>query len=158
MPEGIDKVMGVDVIAHLLAFISVNPILPARHGAFHEVGQKSVKLGSRMGWSGQTSSAEYTRFHAEIPAIFLDHDIRGDFRGAAAAPPAAAELPLPPPPRPPPPSPAPLVRRRLELRRRAQPCTATAAHPAMSLQINVDSEQATFTLHEVPGYPFPAAQ
>jgi hypothetical protein len=72
----------------------------------------------------------------------------------AAEPPAAAAQPLPLPPSPPSPPRAFAAAWSFA----GEPaCTATAAHPAMSLQVDVDSEQATFTLHEVAGYPFPAA-
>lgn len=82
VPEGLDEIVAVDVVADLLPFVSENLVLTSFDGAFHEVGEEAVELGTGVAGAGEAAAAEARRLHIEIAAVFLDHDIGGDFRCA----------------------------------------------------------------------------
>jgi hypothetical protein len=81
MPEGAHEVEGVDVVAHLLASIPEHDIRRISGRAFHQIGEKTMQLRSRMAGTRETTAAEASRLHAEIAPIFLDQDVGGDFGG-----------------------------------------------------------------------------
>jgi len=81
LPEGFDQVVAVDVIPDLLAAIAEDPIGFSGDRAFHQIGQKPVKLGARMGRAGQAASTKTGGLHAEVSTVFLDEHIRRHFTG-----------------------------------------------------------------------------
>src|ERR1035437_5922699 len=80
MPEHIHQVPTVNVVAHLLAFVTENRILLSRHRAFHEVRKKSVQLCPGMFWARQTASAENSRLHSKIFSVLLHQQVCCSFR------------------------------------------------------------------------------
>ena len=69
----------MDIVTDLLALVSVHVVGLALEIAFHEVGEKAVKLDPAMVRAGETTAAEAAGFHSEVATIFLDHDVGGDF-------------------------------------------------------------------------------
>src|SRR5262249_36786110 len=64
-------VVGVDVVAHLLALVPVHPVGPAVADALGEVREKAVQLGARVIRAGETAAAVADRRHAEVAAVLL---------------------------------------------------------------------------------------
>src|SRR5438477_7159844 len=85
MPESVDQVPGMDVVADLLSLVAEHRIGLTGNRAFDEIGEKTVQHRPRMARSAQTATAETGRFEAEITAIFLDEDIGRQFRRAEQA-------------------------------------------------------------------------
>ncbi len=80
--EGGDElgdVVGVDVVSYLLAIVAEDFVFPAFEIALHKVGQKAMQLDSTVIRAGEAAAAQAAGGHAEIPAVFLDHDIGRDF-------------------------------------------------------------------------------
>src|SRR5690348_6324373 len=73
-------VLGVDIIAHLLALVTEYGIFLAFQIAFHQVTQEPVQLDSGVIGAGEASPSQTARRHVEIPAILLHHDIRSEER------------------------------------------------------------------------------
>src|SRR5215212_10098184 len=73
LDKGRDKashVESVDVVANLLAFVTVNPIgLPLEVTA-HEVAEEAMQLNAGVIRSGQTTAAQTTGRHSEVASIF----------------------------------------------------------------------------------------
>jgi len=82
LPDGLDEIVAVDVVAYLLPLVAEDAIGLAGDGAFHQVGQKSMQLGAGMAGAGEAAAAETHRAHAEITAVFLDEQIGGGLAGA----------------------------------------------------------------------------
>ena len=82
MPERVNQVCRMNVVAHLFAFVAENAVFLAGDGAFHQIGQEAVQFGGGMAGAGEAAAADQAGFHAEIFAVFLHHDIGGDFRRA----------------------------------------------------------------------------
>ena len=82
MPERVDQIFRMNVVPYLFALVAEDAVFLAGDGAFHQVGQEPVQFGGGMAWSGQAAAADQAGLHAEIFAVFLHHDIGGDFRGA----------------------------------------------------------------------------
>src|SRR5665213_2425973 len=76
LPERLDKVVAVDVVAHLFAFVAEHAIRPARGGAFHQIGQEAVQFRARVRRAGQAAAAKNRRLHAEVTSVFLHQNIR----------------------------------------------------------------------------------
>src|SRR5207248_9489248 len=74
------QVEAVNVIAHLLAFVTENPIRPADDTAFHQVGKETMQLRPSVGRAGQATTSETSGRHSKIAAIFLNQDVGGDLR------------------------------------------------------------------------------
>src|SRR5437879_10731473 len=85
MPESVDQVPGMDVVADLLSLVAEHRIGLAGNSAFDEISEKTVQHRPGMARAGQTAAAETGRCEAEIPAIFLDDDIGRQFRRAEQA-------------------------------------------------------------------------
>src|ERR1700688_2057085 len=77
-----DQVEAVDVVAHLLALVPKDTVRPAAYGADHQIREKTVQLRSSMRRSRKTTAAERNRRHAKIAPVFLNENVRGDFRRA----------------------------------------------------------------------------
>ena len=41
LPERLDEIVAVDVVAHLFPLVAENAVGFARHGAFHQVGEEA---------------------------------------------------------------------------------------------------------------------
>jgi hypothetical protein len=78
-------VEGVDVVAHLLAFVAEHLVETALDVAFDEVAEEAVEFHTAMVGAGEAATAQAAGFHAEIAAVLLDHDIAGDLGGAEEA-------------------------------------------------------------------------
>ena len=49
MPERVDQIVAVDVVAHLFALVAEDGIGLAGDGAFHQIGEETVQLARRNG-------------------------------------------------------------------------------------------------------------
>src|SRR5215510_3316381 len=58
--ERADKVGAVNVVAHLLALVSVHDVRGPGHRALHQIRKKPVELRARMVRTGETASPETT--------------------------------------------------------------------------------------------------
>ena len=77
-----DDVVTMNVIPHLLAFISVDCVSAAGKCYAHEIRKESVQLDPAVIRSRQTAAAEDSDREIIIASIFLRHHIGGDFRSA----------------------------------------------------------------------------
>src|SRR6516165_6279909 len=75
-------IFGMNVVAHLLAFVAVHTIFAAFQVAFDEKTQKSMQLYAGVVWPGEASAAQAAGGHVEITSVFLDHDVRRNLRRA----------------------------------------------------------------------------
>ena len=56
--ECLNQIEAVDIVAHLLAFVTKNAIRPGAHGANHEIRQKAVQLGASVRRTGEATAAQ----------------------------------------------------------------------------------------------------
>ncbi len=82
LPEHVDQVERVDVVAYLLPAITEHGIPAPRHGALDQIREESVHHGARVARAGQTAAAEAGGVHAEVAAVLLDHGVGGELRDA----------------------------------------------------------------------------
>ena len=82
LPESLDKVVAVDVVAHLFALVAKHAIGRAVHRTTHEIGKKSVQFGAGVRRTGQAAAAKTGGLQAKIISVFLHQHIGGDFRCA----------------------------------------------------------------------------
>src|SRR5674476_1071926 len=82
LPERLDEVATVNVVANLLALVTEHAIRPARGGASHQVGEKTVQLRARVRRAGETAAAKTHRLHAEVTSVFLHQNVRRNFARA----------------------------------------------------------------------------
>src|SRR4051812_19604555 len=75
-------VMGMDVVAHLLALVTEYPVLPLFDVAFDQVAQEAMQLYAGVIGPGQASTAQAGRRNIEISPVLLHHDVRRDLRSA----------------------------------------------------------------------------
>ena len=68
--------MAVNIVPHLLAFISKNRVSGAAERHLHQVRQKTVQLHAGMRWPGQTAAPKDSDSHVEVASIFLRGKIR----------------------------------------------------------------------------------
>ncbi len=80
--ERFDQIEAVNVVADLFSFVAENPIRSAAHGTDHQVREKTMQLGPGVRRSGETAATERNRRHSEISPVFLDENIRCNFRRA----------------------------------------------------------------------------
>ena len=69
----------MDVVPHLLSLVAKDRILALFEIAFDEVTQKTVKFDASVIGAAETAPAQTAGGQSEITAIFLDHDIGGEF-------------------------------------------------------------------------------
>lgn len=69
----------MDVVADLFAFVAENLVFTAFEVAFDQIGKEAVEFDTRVVRAGKAAAAEATSRHAEVAAVFLDHDVAGDF-------------------------------------------------------------------------------
>jgi hypothetical protein len=79
--EGCD-VFGVDVIPHLLAFVAEDLVLAAFEAAADQIAQEPMQFHAGVIRAGQASAAQAAGRHAEVAAVFLNHDVARDLRRA----------------------------------------------------------------------------
>src|SRR6185437_3476887 len=82
MPEHVYQVSAMNIVPYLFALIPKYGVVIACNRAFHQISQESMKLCARMVRSRKTSPPENTRFHPEIPSVFLYQHISSRFRSA----------------------------------------------------------------------------
>ena len=75
-------VVGVDVVAHLLAFVAEDAVLAAFEVALHQVAQEAVQLDAGVIRPGEAAAAQAAGRHAEVAAVLLHHDVGRDLRRA----------------------------------------------------------------------------
>lgn len=67
-----DLVLGVNVVADLLALVTVDTILLPFNVALDEVAEKAVQLDARVIGTGQAATTEAARRHREVASVLLD--------------------------------------------------------------------------------------
>src|SRR5579864_8409737 len=72
-------IFGVDIISHLFSLVAVNLIFPAFDVTLDEITQKAMQLDAGVIRPGEASPAQTTGGHIEVAAVFLNHDVGGDF-------------------------------------------------------------------------------
>src|SRR5687768_15012976 len=82
MPERVDKIERVDVVANLLALVSEDCVRAARDAALDEICEEAVKLGAGVRGARQTAAAKYSRLHSEVLPVFLPQNIGCNLAGA----------------------------------------------------------------------------
>ena len=78
-------VVGVDVVADLLALVAEDPVGAPLSDRARDVREKAVQFGAGVIRPGQTPSPETHGRHAEIATILLHQDIPGHLRGPEEA-------------------------------------------------------------------------
>lgn len=68
-------IVGVDVIADLLALVAEDFILATFEVAFREVGEEAMKLDATVVRTGEAAAAQAGGGHAEVATVFLDHHV-----------------------------------------------------------------------------------
>ena len=79
MPERVDQIFRMNIVPYLFALVAEDTVFLAGDGAFHQIGQETVQFGGGMAGAGQAAAADQAGLHAEIFAVFLHHDVGGDF-------------------------------------------------------------------------------
>src|ERR1700730_3642492 len=72
-------ILRVDIIPYLLSLVTIDLIFPSLDVAFDEITQKTVQLDARVIRSGETPTPQAAGRHIKVAAVFLDHDVGGDF-------------------------------------------------------------------------------
>ena len=62
-------VVGMDVVPHLLAVVTVHPVQAAGHVDLHEVAQESVQLDGGVGRTRQAATTQATTGEAEARPV-----------------------------------------------------------------------------------------
>jgi hypothetical protein len=78
-------VVGVNVVADLLALVAEDPVGTPLSDRARDVREKAVQFGAGVIRSGQTPSPETHGRHAEVAAVLLHQDIPGHLRGPEEA-------------------------------------------------------------------------
>src|SRR4051794_5836209 len=73
------------IVANLLSLISKYRIRAIGSGALAEIREEPVELRAAMAATGKAAAAKYGRPQAEVPAVFLHHDVCRHFRHAEKA-------------------------------------------------------------------------
>src|SRR5207302_692156 len=81
----LNQIGAMNVVPDLFGLVAEDLVLLAAHNALHEIGEKSMKLRARMVGSGETSTAETSRLHAEISSVFLHQHVGRELRHAKKA-------------------------------------------------------------------------
>jgi len=74
-------VMGMNVVAHLLALVAVDFVFASFQVALDEVTQEPMELDSRVIGTGQATAAQTARGHPKVMTVFLHHNVGGHFGG-----------------------------------------------------------------------------
>ena len=74
-------VVGVDVITDLFALVAEDFVFAADEIALDQVGEEAVEFDAGVIGAGEAAAAEAAGGHAEVAAVFLDHDVRGGLGG-----------------------------------------------------------------------------
>src|SRR5476649_2531859 len=82
LPDGLDEIVAVDVVTHLLALVTEDPVGTATDRAEHQIGKKAMHFGPGVGRAGKASATQADGWQSEVPAIFLHENIGGGFAGA----------------------------------------------------------------------------
>ena len=77
--EGSHYVMGVNVVANLLALVTEHGVGIAADGALHQVGEEAVKLRASVLRAGQATSTKADGRHLEVAPVLLDQQVGSCF-------------------------------------------------------------------------------
>ena len=80
-PHETGDIFAVDVVAHLLAFVSKNLVFAALEIALHEIAKEAVQFDPSVVRTSEATAAQATGRHIEITSVFLHHHISRHFRG-----------------------------------------------------------------------------
>jgi hypothetical protein len=83
--EGLDEarhVVGMDVVAHLLAFVAKDGVFPFFQVALDQVAEETVQLYARMAGTSEAAAAQGAGGHVEVAAVLLHADVSGHFGSA----------------------------------------------------------------------------
>src|SRR5436190_10537906 len=78
-PKRRDEIITMNVVAHLFSLVPKNTIWFSADRAFHQESKKTMQLGARMRWTGQTTPSKTSGIHSEITPILLHQQIRRGF-------------------------------------------------------------------------------
>src|SRR5438093_10130697 len=80
--KGFDQIEAVNVVSDLLSFVPENPIRSVADGTDHQVREKTMQFGPSVRRAGETAATKRNGWHPEISPVFLDENIRRNFRRA----------------------------------------------------------------------------
>src|SRR3989338_9041789 len=80
VPEHVDQIVRVDVITHLLAFVTENRIVRTRRNALYQIGEEAVQLCPRVVGPREASTTKHSCIHREIFAVLLHQHVSRDLR------------------------------------------------------------------------------
>jgi hypothetical protein len=66
----------VNLVTHLLAFVTEDGVMPTRHGVLDQVREETVELHPAVVRTGKTTPAKADSGHIKIVPVFLDHQVR----------------------------------------------------------------------------------
>jgi len=72
----------MNVVADLLALVAVDPINLLFEVGLDQVAEEPVQLDAGVVGPGEATAAQAAGLQAEVAAVFLDHDVGRDLRGA----------------------------------------------------------------------------
>ena len=75
-------IMGMDVVAHLLALVAEQFVLAPFQIALDEIAEKAVQFDAGVIRPGQAAAAQAAGGHGKVPPVFLHHHIAGHFGSA----------------------------------------------------------------------------
>lgn len=74
-------VKGVDVVAYLFPLVAEDAVFLALEVALHKVAEEAVELDAGVVRPGEAAATKAAGGHAEVAAVFLDDNVRGDLGG-----------------------------------------------------------------------------
>ena len=80
--KGFDQIEAVNVVSDLFSFVPENPVRSAAYGTDHQVREKTMQFGPGVRRAGETTATKRNGRHSEISPVFLDENIRRNFRCA----------------------------------------------------------------------------
>ncbi len=83
MPEGVDDVVAVDLVADLLALVAEDGVGAFAERGEHEIVQEAVEFDAGVLGAGEAATAEDAgfEFDAVVLAVLLGEDVAGGFAG-----------------------------------------------------------------------------
>ena len=75
LPEHVDEVQRVDVVADLLALVTEDSVPRPGQSALDQIRQEAMEHGARVARAGQTAAPEAGGVHSEVATILLDHRV-----------------------------------------------------------------------------------
>src|SRR5437870_1745485 len=72
----------MNIVPDLFSFVAENRVFSSFNIGFDQITQKPVQFNSGVIRARQAASTQAAGAHSKIPAVFLDEDVGGHFRGA----------------------------------------------------------------------------